>query len=178
MKMVEQKSNLTFIGIFPKCPFYKPVRLSIILAMIALGTWGIYYLNLWTAVAYSTYSILFFFLALPLTICKYCYYKVKETTIDKEKGKTIEKLLSLDKWRESYLKKWVGQGKKVQVFMGIIWLLPIVLIFISFFLNFSIFALISLIGCIVVLGGNVIYMNRKVCTTCAIKDECHSSFEN
>ncbi|MDH5733956.1 MAG: hypothetical protein OEY88_09285 [Candidatus Bathyarchaeota archaeon] len=174
--MVEQKSNLTFLGIFPRCPFYKPVRLSIILAMIALGALGIYYLNLWAAVAYSTYSILFFFLALPLTICKYCYFKVKETTRDKEQ--TIEKLLSIDKWRESYLKKWVGQGKKVQIFMGIIWLLPIVMIFISFFLNFSIFALTSLIGCIAVLGVNVIYMNRKVCTTCAIKDECKSSFEN
>ncbi len=176
--MVEQKSNLTFLGIFPKCPFYKPVRLLIILVFIALSTGGIYYLNLWAAVTYLIYSILIFFLALPLTICKYCYFKVKETTIDKEKRKTVEKPLSIDRWRESYLKKWVGQGKKVRVFMGIIWLLPIILIFISFFLNFSIFALISLIGCIVVLGGNVMYMNRKVCTTCAIKDECHSSFEN
>ena len=176
MNMVKQRSNLTFFGIFPKCPFYRPLRLLIILAMIALGTWGIHYLNLWAAVAYLIYSILFFFLALPLTICKYCYYKVKETTIDNEKGKTIEKTLSLDKWRESYLNKWVGQGKKVQVLMGIIWLLPIVLIFLSFFLNFSIFALISLIGCIVVLAGNASYMKRKVCTTCAIKEECHSSF--
>jgi len=178
MKMVEQKSNLTFLEIFPRCPFYKPVRLSIIFAMIALGTWGIYFLNLWAAIVYSTYSILFFFLALPLTICKYCYYKVKETTIDGKKGKNIAKLLPIDKWKESYLQKWVSQGKKVSVFMGIIWLLPIVLIFISFFLNFSIFALISLIGCIVVLGVNVIYMKRKVCPTCAIKDECKSSFEN
>ena len=146
--------------------------------MIAIGTWRIQYLNVWAAVAYLIYSILFFFLALPLTFCKNCYYKVKGTTIDEEKRKTSEKLLSIDQWRESYLKKWVGQGKKVQVFMGIIWLLPIVIILISFFLNFSIFALISLIGCIVVLGLNVIYMKRQVCTTCAIKEECHSSFEN
>ena len=169
--MAEHKSNLTFLGIFPKCSFYKPIRLSIILAMIAIGTWGISFLNIWVAVSYSIYSILFFFLALPLTICKYCYYKTKETT------QTNEKLLSVDKWRELYLEKWVSQGKKVRVFMGIIWLLPIVLIFVSFFLNFSLFALISLIGCIVVLGGNVIYMNRRVCPTCTIKDECHSSFE-
>ena len=170
--MVEHKSNLTFLGIFPKCPFYRPIRLSIIIAMIAIGTWGISFLSIWAAVSYSVYSILFFFLALPLTICKYCYYKTKETT------QTIEKLLSVDKWRELYLKKWASQGKKVQIFMGIIWLLPMVLIFISFFLNFSLFALISLIGCIVVLGGNVIYMNQRVCPTCTIKDECHSSFEN
>jgi len=170
--MVDHKSNLTVLGIFPKCPFYRPGRLLIILAMIAIGTWGISFLNIWAAVSYSVYSVLFFFLALPLMICKYCYYKTKGTT------QTIEGLLPVDKWRELYLKKWISRGKKVQIFMGIIWLLPMVLIFISFFLNFSLFALISLIGCIVVLGGNVIYMNRRVCPTCTIKDECHSSFEN
>jgi membrane protein YdbS with pleckstrin-like domain len=96
MNMVEeQKSKLFFLGIFPKCPFYSsPIALLIILALIALGTWGIYYLNLWAAVAYLIYSLLFYFLAMPFTMCKYCYYKVKETAIDKEKGKTIEKLLS------------------------------------------------------------------------------------
>jgi hypothetical protein len=140
--------------------------------MLVIGSWGISFLNIWAAVSYSVYSILFFFLALPLTICKYCYYKTKETT------QTIERILPVDKWRELYLKKWTSQGKKVQIFMGIIRLLPMVLIFISFFLNFSLFALISLIGCIVVLGGNVIYMNQRVCPTCTIKDECHSSFEN
>ena len=165
--MVDHKSNLTFLGIIPNCPFYRPVRLLIILAMIAIGTWGISFLNIWTSVSYFIYSILVFFLILPLTICKYFYYKTK---------KSIQ--FSVDKWRELYLKKWISQGKIVRIFMGIIWLLPMVLIFISFFLNFSFFALISLIGCIAVLGGNVIYMNHRVCSTCTIKDECHSSFEN
>jgi len=177
MNMVEeQKSKLFFLGIFPKCPFYKPVPVLIILVLIALGTWGIYYLNLWAAVAYLIYSILFYFLAMPFTMCKYCYFKVKETTIDQEKGKTIEKLLSIDEWRESYLQKHVDQGGRWTVFMSIIWLLPIVLIVISFFLNFSIFALISLIGFIVVLVGNYFYMLRVKCPTCAIQEECHSSF--
>ena len=130
------------------------------------------FLNTWVALVYSVYSVLFFFLALPLTICKRCYYKTKQT------GQTCEKLLPVNKWRELHLKKWVSQGEKVRVFMGIIWLLPMVLIFISFFFNFSLFGLLSLIGCIAVLGGNVIYMNQKVCPTCAIKDECHSSFDN
>jgi len=176
MNMVEeQKSKLFFLGIFPKCPFYKPVPVLIILVLIALGTWGIYYLNLWAAVGYLVYSILYYFLVMPFTICKYCYFKVKETTIDKEKGKTIEKLLSIDKWRESYLHKHVGQKYWV-FFMVIIWFLPIVLIVISFFLNFSIFALVSLVGFIVVLVGNYFYMLRIKCPTCPIQEECHSSF--
>ena len=176
MNAVEkQKSKLFFLGIFPKCPFYKPVPLLIILGFIALGTVGIYFLNLWVAVGYLIYSILFYFLVMPFTICKYCYFKVKETTIDRKKGKTIETLLPLDKWRESYLKKHVGQ-KYWTVFMSIIWFLPIVLIGISFFLNFSIFALLSLIGFIVALVGFILYLLRKKCPTCAIKDECHSSF--
>jgi hypothetical protein len=171
----EQKSKLFFLGIFPKCPFYKPLPVLIILVLIALGTWGIYYLNFWAAVVYLIYSLLFYFLAMPFTMCKYCYYKVKETTIDKEQGKTIEKLLSVDNWREAYLHKHVGQ-KNWTFFMSIIWLLPIVLIVISFFSNFSIFALISLIGFVVVLVGNYFYMLRVKCPTCAIQEECHSSF--
>ena len=167
--MVGHKSNLTYLGIFPKCPFYRPVRLLIILAMIMIGSWGIFFLNIWAAGLYFVYSILFFFLVLPLTICESCYYKTKEAT---------ERLLSVDKWREFYLEKWISWGKKVRIFMGIIWLSPIVLIFISFFLNFSVFALISLFGCILVLGGNVIYMNQRVCPTCSINEECHSSFED
>jgi len=39
MNMVEeQKSKLFFLRIFPKCPFYKPVPVLIILVLIALGT--------------------------------------------------------------------------------------------------------------------------------------------
>ena len=165
--MVDHKSELTFLRIFPKCPFYRSVRLLIIFAMIIIGTWGISFLNIYASVSYFIYSILVFFLILPLTICKYCFYKTK---------KSIQ--FSVHKWRELYLKKWISQGKMVRIFMGIIWLLPMVLIFISFFLNFSFFAIISLIGCIAVLRGNVIYMNNRVCSTCTIKDECHSSFEN
>ena len=164
--MVGHKSNLTYLGIFPKCPFYRPIRLLIILAMITIGTWGISFLNIWLSVSYFLYSILVFVLILPLTICRYCYYKTK-----------MNSQFSVTKWKELFLKKWVSQGKLARIFMGIIWLLPIVLIFISFFLNFSVLALVSLIGCIVVLGGNVVYMNQRVCSKCSIKDDCHSSFE-
>ena len=172
----EEKSELFLFGMFPKCPFYKSVQaLLIILVLIALGTVGIYFLNLWAAVGFLIYSILFYFLAMPLTMCKYCYFKVKETTTDRDTGETTVKLLPLEKWRESYLKKHVGQ-KYWTSLMTIVWFAPIILIVISFFLNFSIFALISLIGFIVVLVGNYFYMLKKKCPTCAIKEECHSSF--
>jgi len=173
--MVEkQDSKLFILGIYPKCPFYASLQaLLIISALIALGTVGIYFFNLWAAVGYLIYSILFYFLLMPLTMCKFCYFKVKETTV--EKGKTVEKLLTVDKWRESYLKKHVAQKNWV-IFMVIVWFLPIVLIAISFFTNFSIFALLSLIGFIIVLVGNYFYMLRVKCPKCAIKEECHSSF--
>ena len=95
MNMVEEReSNLFFLRIFPKCPFYKSATaVSIILILIALGTWGIYYLNFWIAVVYLIYSLLFYFLVMPLTMCKYCYFKVTETTIDEEKGESTERLL-------------------------------------------------------------------------------------
>ena len=163
MSIVEkQDSKLFILGIFPKCPFYKSIiAVLIILALIALGTVGIVFLNLWAAVMYLIYSILFYFLLMPFTMCKFCYFKVNETTVDK--------------WRETYLEKHVGQKNWV-IFMVIVWFLPIVLIVISFFLDFSIYALIILIGFIVMLVGNYFYMLRVKCPTCAIKEECHSSF--
>lgn len=172
----EQQAKLFNLGIFPKCPFYKSVQaILIILTLITLGTAGIYFLNSLAAIAYFVYSILFYFLVMPFTMCKYCYFKVKETTVDTETGETIVKLLSLEKWRETHLKKHVGQ-KHWTVLMTIVWFAPIILILISFFLNFSIFALISLIGFIIVLVGNYFYMIRKKCPKCTIREECHSSF--
>jgi len=173
----EQRSNPFILGIYPRCPFYKSVQaILIVLILIALGTWGIYYLNSWIAIAYLFFSIMFYFLVMPFTMCKYCYYKVTETTKDIATGKTIKKLISLDKWRESNgIEKHVGQ-KNWTYCMSIIWLLPIALIVISFFKNFSIFALISFIGFIVVLVGNYFYMLRVKCPSCAIQKECHSSF--
>ena len=172
----KQNSELFYFGVFPKCPFYKSVQnILIILVLISLGTLGIYFLNQWVAIGYFIYSMLFYFLAMPFTICKYCYYKVKETKIDNETGKTVEKLLSVDKWSESHLKKHVGQ-KNWTGLMTMVWFGPIILTAISFFLNFSIFALISLIGFIVVLVGSIIYLLKKKCPKCAIREECHASF--
>jgi len=176
MNIVEQQqSNLFTLGIFPKCPFYKPVPVLIILVLIAFGTWGIYYLHLWAAVAYLGFSILYYFVAMPFTMCKYCFYRVTEMTPDGNNGETIEKLVPLTTWREVYLRKHVGQ-KNWTFFMTTVWFLPIVLIVISFFLNFTLYALISLIGFFAVLVGNWFYMLRKKCPTCAIREECHSSF--
>jgi len=173
----EQKSNLSYLGIFPKCPFYKSVQaVLIILVLIALGTMGIYFLNLWAAMLYLLYSIVFYFLVMPLGLCKYCYFKVKETTIDKDTGETIERLLSKEKWSELYLPKHVICGKKWTWALVIVWFLPIVLIVISFFVSFSIYALLSLIGFIVVVVGNFFYMVKVKCPKCPIVDECHSSF--
>ena len=146
-----------------KCPFYNSVtNLILTIFIMVLGTIGIYFLNLWISVLYLIYFTVFFFLAMPLKHCQYCYYKVKETT--------------LDKWRESYLQTHVNYAKKWGFNFFLLWFSPIILIVISFFLNFSIYALGSLIGFIIVLAVMLIHMRWKVCPKCAIVDECHSAF--
>jgi len=90
MNMEEKKSKLFFWGIFPKCPFYKPIPVLIIIAFIALGTWGIFYLNLWVALAYSIYSVLWYFLFMPVVHCQHCYFKVKDIPVNNEKGDTTD----------------------------------------------------------------------------------------
>ncbi len=110
MNIVEQpQSKLFSLGIFTKCPFYKPVPVLIILVLIALGTSGIFLLNLWAAVTYLNFSILDYFVAMPFTLCKYCYFRVTDSTSDGNKGETIQKLVPLVAWREVYLRKHVGQ---------------------------------------------------------------------
>ena len=174
--MAEEKNpDLFFLRIFPKCPFYKPVPVLIILVLIALGTAGVYYLNYWVAVVYLIYSFLFYFLIMPLTMCKYCYFKVKETTTDNETGKTTEKLLSVDGWAKSHLRLHVGQ-KGWSFALAIVWLSPFVLVGLSFLTSFSIFAVLSLIGFTIVVVGNFYYMLRVKCPSCPIQEECHSSF--
>ena len=171
--MVEQKSSISFLRIFPKCPYYTSIIVFILTTvLITLGAIGLYFLNVWVAIGYVTYSISYIFLAMPIKHCQYCYYKVQDPTLDNKTGK----LLPLDKYHESYFPKHVICAKKWANNLFIIWFLPIVLIVISFFLSFEILALIALLGFIVVLAVQLIYTRQKVCTTCAIQEECHAAF--
>ena len=160
-----------------KCPFRNSIfQVVLRLGLMILGTVGLYFLNLWIAVVYLIYYVVFFFLLMPLKHCQYCYYKVKETRIDEKSGKTTKELLSKEEWKECCLENHVDYAKKWGFNFFILWVLPIVLIIISFFLNFSIYALLSLIGFIVVLVLSLIHMRWKVCLTCAIVEECHAAF--
>jgi len=168
----------TKFGTIQKCPYNKSVLLWVFrLGLMVLGTVGLIFLNIWVAVMYLLYTIVFSFWAMPVIHCKYCYYNVTETTIDEKNGKTVMKLLPIDEWKESYLKKHVKCAKKsFPPLYILLWLLPIILISISFFVNFSIIALLSLIGFIALLTITLLYTKWKVCPTCAFVDECHSSF--
>jgi 4-hydroxybenzoate polyprenyltransferase len=176
----DQPPKFRILGIYPRCPFYSSATaVSIILGLIALGTIGTYFLNIWAAVAYLAFSVLWYFVAMPYVMCNDCYYSIKETTTDTATGITIEKLMSIEKWRETDgIAKHVSRGKKTTWLMSIIWILPFLLIFISFFSNFSIVALFSLIGFAGVLVANYYYMLRKKCPSCAIQKECHAAFSN
>jgi 4-hydroxybenzoate polyprenyltransferase len=162
-----KNSKLLFLGIYPKCPFYKPLPVFIILVLISFGTWGIYYLNFWVALGYLIYSMAFYFLLMPFTMCKYCYFKVKETVEDDKS--------SVENWAKSGLHLHVGQ-KNWTWAMFIVWALPMVLTIVSFFIDFSVFAVIALIGFVALVIGNYLFMVRVKCPSCPIREECHSSF--
>jgi len=168
---------MSMVVVWVKCPYNNSViNLVSRLGLIALGTVGLIFFNIWVAVAYLTYSVLFNFLLFPTMHCQYCYYAIKKTTVDNKTGKTIEKLLSKEQWKESCLEKHVKCGKKWSKGFYILWFVPIILIIISFFFSFSIFALLSLIGFIGVLAGMLYYTRMKICPRCVIMEECHSSF--
>lgn len=159
------------------CPYNNSVlNLLLRLSLMALGTVGLIFFNVWVSVGYLIYAVLWNFLIFPTIHCKYCYYAVKETTTDGNTGKSIKKLLPKDQWVESCLENHVECGKKWSKGFYILWFVPIILIIVSFFLSFSIYALLSLIGFIGVLAGMLYYTRQKICPTCAIMEECHSSF--
>jgi len=171
----KQHSDLFNLRIFPKCHFFgSATALSIIIALIALGTFGISYLNFWAAVGYLSYSVVFYFLVMPLTLCKYCYFKVTESITNDEKGETFVKLLPIDQWSKSCIHMHAGQ-RGWSYAMAIVWLAPIFLIGVSFFLNFSLLALAALFGFVAVLVGNYRFMVRICTSKCPIKGKCNSS---
>jgi len=165
-------------GPFQKCPYNKSILLWVFrLGMMIFGTVGLVFLNIWVAVIFLLYSVVIIFWVTPVIHCKYCYYSVKETIVDNKNGKTLEKLLPVDEWIETHLKKHIDCAKRSYPPINILqWLLPIVLITISFFLNFSLIALLSLIGFMGLLAIMLLYTKRKVCPTCAFVEECHASF--
>jgi disulfide bond formation protein DsbB len=158
---VEQNSNLS-PAFFPKCPYNRPELIVMRMALIVLSTVGLYFLNLWASIVFLIYSVIFYGWAMPIRHCRYCFYQVGETTVEE--------------WRESYMEKHVDCGKRWGNNFFILWFVPIILIGISLFLNFSIIALVSLIGFIIVVAVMGVHMRRNVCTKCAIVDDCHSSF--
>ena len=164
--------------IYPRCPYNDSFIVLILrLSMVALGTLGLSLLNVWLAIVYLTYSIVWNLYLWPVKHCQNCYYKIKAPpTVDEKTGKTIAELMPVDEWTESYLQKHVNCAKKWFFNAYILWLVPIVLIPISFLWNFSPFALIALIGFIGVLAGTLLYVRFRVCPSCAFMDECHAAF--
>ena len=160
-----------------KCTYNRPLLQRILkLGILVIGTLGLFFFNLWVAMAYFIYSIVWSLILMPLKHCQYCYFKIKESIIDVNTSKPIMKRISKEKWISSYLRKHVKCAKKWAVNFFILWVIPIVLIVISFFLNFSIYALLSLIGFIVILVTMLLHMRYRVCPACAIKDECFTAF--
>ena len=162
---------------YPKCPYNDSIIVLILrLSLIALGTAGLMFFHFSVAVVYLVYTIAFNLLVWPIKHCQYCYYKVKENTVDIKTGRATPRLLPVDEWNKTFLQKHVACAKKWFFHSYILWLGPIILIGISLLLNFSLFALISLIGFIGVLAVKLLYVRWKVCPTCAFMDECHAAF--
>jgi hypothetical protein len=171
----EDKSKFFYLGYIPRCPFYKLIPVLIILVIIALGTWGSYYLHLWAAVAYLVYSLLFYFVLMPLTMCKHCYFKIISASTDEETGKITMELMPVKEWGKTLLHKHVGQKNWVW-FMFLVWFLPVILIIVALVRSFNYLPLIALIAFIAAVVGNYFYMIKVKCPTCPIQEECHSSF--
>ena len=173
--MVEVKYKLNLRQLFyPKCPYNDSLFvLALRLTLITLGTIGIYFFNIWISAVYLMYSLWFNVFIWPVKHCRYCYYKVRKKASDQN----IEKSLLLKgEWKKSYLKKHVDCAKKWFYHSYILWLGPVVFVTVSFFLNFSMYALICLIGFLAVLAGTLLYVRFRICPVCAFIKECHEAF--
>ncbi len=111
MTELSQTFNLRNL-LYPKCPYNNSVVILILrIGVIALGTFGLSFLNLCVAKVYLVYSIVFNLLVWPIIHCQYCYYKVKKTTLDNENGKIVQNLLPIDEWKKYTCQNTLNAGK-------------------------------------------------------------------
>lgn len=152
-----------------RCPFDESaLQWAFKLGIIGFGSVGLYSFGPLAAALYLAYSSAFYFLAMPLRHCRYCYYAVADG--GGVRGMTVEE------WRGSHLAKHVDCGKRWGANLFVLWLAPIALMVASFFLDFTALSLVCLVGFVATLAAMAVDMKRRVCPTCAIRGECHASF--
>lgn len=125
--------------------------------MVACGAVGLSYLNVWVSVAFIVLFVAYFFVIMPLTLCKYCYFK---TDAD------------LKEWEEKYLQLHTKAMKKWGMGIFIVWLVPVIGIVVSFFVNFSVVAVICLVGFVAFLLWLPRQLSQTICSHCAIVEMC------
>lgn len=142
-----------------KCPLHKStLQIVINLLIVIFGTLGLYYLNLWFAISYLIVFVLFFALIMPVKACQYCYFKIEE--------------LTLEQWKEEYGDLHEASWKKYGIGMFALWLLPIIGISISFFIEFEIVALVALILFISMLVISQVNLRKNICSKCEMLPIC------
>jgi hypothetical protein len=141
-----------------KCPVAaSKSRFMLNLLMVALGAAGLYFLSIWASVAYIVLFFVFFFVIMPLKACQHCYYKVDAT---------------VEEWKEEHLRLHADCMKTWGSAIFLIWIVPIVGIVVSFFMNFSYVAVICLIGFVAILSYSSVHLRKYVCSHCAIVEVC------
>lgn len=141
-----------------KCPAAaSKSRFFLNLLMVALGAGGLYFLSVWVSVVYLVAFFAFFFVVMPMTACRYCYFRTDA---------------SLGEWKEEYLQQHSDNMKKWGTGIFFIWGIPVVGIIASLFVNFSIVAVICLVGFVAILSVLPVHLNRIICAHCAILEVC------
>ena len=142
-----------------KCPLHKDaLQMVLNLLMLTFGTLGLYYLHLWFAISYLIYFVLFFFILMPVKACQYCYFNSKGLTIDQ--------------WKKDYLDLHEANWKKYGLGLFALWLLPIIGIITSFFIEFEVNALVALGLFIVMLIASQVNMRKNLCPNCEMLPYC------
>lgn len=141
-----------------KCPATaSQSRFGLNLIMVAFGAVGLFYLSIWASAGYIVLFFVVFFVVMPLRMCQYCYYK-RDTP--------------LEEWKEEYLQQHADCMKKWGSAIFLIWGVPIVGIVASFFVNFSLVAVVCLIGFVALLSLSSRQLRKTVCAHCEILEVC------
>lgn len=141
-----------------KCPATtSKSRFGLNLLMVVLGAVGLYFLSIWISVAYVVGFFAFFFVVMPFTVCRYCYFRVDA---------------DIEEWKEKYLQSHTDCMKKWGTGIFLIWLVPIIGIVASFFVNFSLIAVVCLVGVIALLSVLPMHLSRTICAHCEILEVC------
>ncbi|MHA1911152.1 MAG: hypothetical protein ACTSYA_05590 [Candidatus Kariarchaeaceae archaeon] len=142
-----------------KCPLHNdPLQRGLNLLMVGFGALGLIYLNLWLSISYFIIFIIYYSIIIPVKGCQYCFFHIKG--------------LTLDQWKKEYGSLNEANWKKYEIGLSVMWIVPMIGISISLFIEFELVSFVCLVLFTLLLVALQINLKKNICPNCEVMPMC------